>query len=190
MQDIPRNCADRFISPETSTEFICHELRRLGDIARTRFRVALARCEVHWDLRGQCFGRARGVHLIRLNPSLARRYPDHLPEVLAHEYAHLIKNALTSLPGQRWTKQQLQPHGPLWREIMTAFGYTPRATHTLAVDPARPGKRYLYTCACPNQPHALSSTLHKRLLAGLEQRFCRDCGQPLSAQLPESRWKV
>jgi len=61
------------------------------------------------------------THSIVLNARLLAANPDHLPQVVAHEVAHLLAHKLHGDRG----------HGAAWKQLMGALGFEARRCHSL-----------------------------------------------------------
>ncbi len=112
---------------------------------------------------------------IRYNPWIFGKYfQENLMNTVPHEVAHFIVHEVYGL-------QRIRPHGRQWQALMVQFGVDPRVTFDLDLTgiPQRRQRRYRYLCGCTE--HALSSTRHRRVLAGTGRYQCRRCGQTLSA---------
>jgi len=58
-------------------------------------------------------------HVVRLNARLLTEHRDRVPEVLAHEVAHLIDGYLHGRSS----------HGPQWKELMGRLGFEAKRCH-------------------------------------------------------------
>ena len=75
--------------------------------------------------------------------------------------------------------QRIRPHGREWQGIMHAFGVSPRRTadYDLSGIPMRRQRRFTYRCEC--RDYELTTTRHKKVLAGNGFYVCRECGNRL-----------
>lgn len=163
-----------FISPDQSGHVIKSELIRFRGVVVDRYRISLPRVEVRWDLKGRSAGMARGVSLIRLNPDVGQAHPDRVLDVLAHEYAHLVKNAIARVfAGQRkFTQEEQRPHGAIWQDVVRTLGYEPARCLSVPSMPSRNIRRFPYQCGC--RTHQVSIILHHRMLQG-KAYACEAC---------------
>jgi SprT protein len=134
--------------------------------------VALPDPQIRLDLRGQAAGQARwdaaGRPLLRYNLHIARRHADaFLARTVPHEVAHLITAACHG---------RTRPHGPEWRRVMAHLGITnPSRCHDYQVDESQVKRQRRWTYRCDCRHHQLSTTRHKRALAGSALYHCRAC---------------
>lgn len=134
--------------------------------------VALPDPLIRLDLRGEAAGQARweanGRPLLRYNLDIARRHEDDfLARTVPHEVAHLVTVACHG---------RTRPHGPEWRRVMAFLGVAnPSRCHDYQLDESlvKRQRRWTYRCDCTN--HQLSTTRHKRMLAGSARYHCRKC---------------
>jgi SprT protein len=156
---------------ETTHAFIS----RAGRLFERRF----IEIPILFDLKGRAAGmyRVRGrERVIRYNPWLfARYFDDNLNNTVPHEVAHYVCDVLYGI-------KRIKPHGPEWRELMTALGATPKVTgrYDLAGIPTRQQQRHSYRCDCTT--HLVSSVRHKRMLSGQTRYYCRYCKSPLQRE--------
>lgn len=133
--------------------------------------------EIRFDLRGQSAGqvqwRAGRKPLLRYNLDIARRHQDDfLATTVAHEVAHIITTACHG---------RTRPHGSEWRAVMAFLGISDaQRCHRYPLDEAmvKRQRRWRYVCDCGDD-HQLSTTRHKRILAGTTRYHCRICGGAL-----------
>lgn len=128
---------------------------------------------VAFDIKGRSAGMysvRQGKRRIRYNPFVfAKYFEESLRTTVTHEVAHYIADMLYGFGN-------VKPHGPEWRDIMTAFGVQPRVTNNFDLTdmPVRRQQRFPYRCACTS--HSLTTVRHNRLQQGIAAYFCRLCG--------------
>lgn len=117
-------------------------------------------------------------HKIELNETHMAS-PGEFIETIAHEVAHLVVKHRACQP-----LKTIEPHGPLWKEVMKHLGYpgakatfddnTNMADINKANKSIRRQRRWGYDCVCCKKHYELSTVLHNRILKG-ESRICNDC---------------
>lgn len=156
------------LAPATDVELVALRIRYFRELAATRLALRLAPPTFDLGLRGAVAGKAdlRRWHL-RFNAQLLRQNRDHfLEHTVGHEVAHLVVHAL-------WGPRP-KPHGPEWREVMSAFGLPPQVTHRYDVTGlARPRSPFVYRCGCGGETF-LGVVRHRRMRRGVRY-FCRRC---------------
>lgn len=141
-----------------------------------RARKAVPQVEIAFDLRGTSAGQfiwpTRQTPRIRYNLALAARHRDDFLRVtVAHEVAHLVTAVCHG---------RVAPHGAQWQAVMQWFGIdTPQRCHSYATEDLgrRRQRTWAYRCGC--RSHRLSTTRHRRIVAGDRSYICRRCGAPL-----------
>jgi SprT protein len=149
-------------------------------------RVALPDPVIRFDLRGQAAGQARWCSserpTLRYNLDIARRHEfDFLERTVAHEVAHLITAACHG---------RTRPHGAEWRSVMAYFGIPDASRcHDYALEGIRVKRqrRWDYRCGCST--HELSTTRHKRMLAGTARYHCPRCRRALQPVCSGADWQ-
>jgi SprT protein len=163
-------------------EKVSRRTHALLDQARRDFAVRIPAADVRFDLRGRAAGQVRltGAQSwqVRYNPSLLTRNPDDfVVQTVPHECAHLVAFAVYG--------RGIRPHGEEWQGVMRHFGAEPQRCHNFPVDhlPTRRLRLFPYHCTC--RTHDLTSTRHRRVLAG-QTYCCAACRGHLSpGPLPE-----
>ena len=128
---------------------------------------------VLFDLKGRAAGMYRvksGQRVIRYNPYVfAKYYDENFAETIPHEVAHYVTDVLYGL-------RDIRPHGNEWKSVMQMFGVTANRTanYDLTGLPQRQHKLFNYHCGCQN--FELTSRRHNKILRGVGQYLCRDCG--------------
>jgi SprT protein len=172
------------LSPQTRLEQWADLERRAREQTEALVRLgqrltgrAIAQPPVRFDLRGQSAGQvridARGRGMIRYNAALLLRHgDDFLRQTVPHEVAHYVAYLHHG--------RAIRPHGPEWRQLVTALGGEPLRCHRYDIDGLRlrQTRWFLYHCRCGE--HKLSSIRHNRISGGARY-LCRRCGETLRA---------
>ncbi len=131
---------------------------------------------VLFDLTGKAAGMYRikaGQRVIRYNPYVFSKYfDDNFKETIPHEVAHYVSDILYGL-------RKIKPHGNEWKSIMDMFGVVANRTanYDLTGLPVRHYQKFIYSCGC--QDFELTRRRHNKILRGLGQYQCQDCGSKL-----------
>ena len=157
-------------------EQVTHETYHLFKSASNHYNQPFAEIPVLFDLTGKAAGMYRvkaGQRVIRYNPYVfAKYYDDNFKETIPHEVAHYVTDVLYGL-------RSIRPHGNEWKAVMQVFGVAANRTanYDLTGLPVRNFQTYDYHCGCQN--YELTSRRHNKILRGMGQYMCRDCGGKL-----------
>lgn len=118
---------------------------------------------VDFSLRGQCAGMAvkeGEIYTIRINiDAYALDADNMMNDTIPHEVAHLVMFQLQ----QHMPAHRKEPaHGPRWKRICKALGGSGERTHTLALEPSRKIRKFLYELESGREV-VLTSVRHNRL---------------------------
>jgi len=140
------------------------------------FQCSFPTIPVLFDLTGKAAGMYRvkaGQRVIRYNPYVFSKYfDDNFKETIPHEVAHYVSDILYGL-------RRIKPHGSEWKSIMDVFGVAANRTanYDLSGLPVRYYQKFVYSCGCQN--FELTSRRHNKVLRGLGEYQCQDCGSKL-----------
>ena len=152
------------------------ETERFVALARNILTRSFSLPTILFDLRGTTAGmfKTDGRQCwIRYNPWIfAKYYALNLQDTVPHEVAHYVVHEMAG-------KRRVKPHGREWQMLMEAFGADPAVTFNLDLEgiPQRRQKTHSYRCEC--RAHQVSTTRHKRVLAGKGRYLCVNCDGPL-----------
>lgn len=150
---------------------IDHLLRKLLVAAERHFKRSFPPPTITYNQRGRAAGTARFHEWsIRLNPQLLlENGSTFINEVLPHEVAHLITDAVTY-------PKRIKPHGEEWRFVLEeVFKCKARTRHNFNTDSVK-GRTFLYQCRC--REYELSLIRHNKVRRGAIYR-CNFCYTPL-----------
>lgn len=163
--------------PENLQQQVIQQTRHFIKIASDYYDRSFNEIPVLFDLKGRAAGMYRvraGQRVIRYNPYIfAKYYSDNLNETIPHEVAHYVTDVLYGLPS-------IRPHGVEWKSVMQLFGVRANRTanYDLAGLPKRQHQLFNYSCDC--RTFELTSRRHNKILRGIGQYQCRDCGGKLT----------
>lgn len=160
------------------------EVDRCVKIAKERFnvdikpRIVFEHSQVPQRVAGTAFYADSTVYY---NPWYLKNEPEmFLARTVPHEIAHLVVRKLQENNHAGW---RIDPHGPLFRKVMTAFGVKPQ--HRTELHEYNPlvlpqyQKCSLYKCEKCDHTHVLRQHQHQRLQASPDRYRCTKCSGKL-----------
>ena len=155
------------------------EIERCRKIAEQRFGVNPHIAAIKWDLRGLTAGYCKylpgGNSEIRLNAKIAEAEGDGFTSTIAHEFAHAVVWAIQHANGARRVSDH---HGPLWQQVMHAFGLPAQRCHSYeSAEAVRYVEKFRYRCAC-GPVQLVGPKIHKKIQLGARYT-CRVCRRVL-----------
>lgn len=155
---------------------VINETRHFIKSAENYYNHSFSDIPVLFDLKGRMAGMYRvrvRQRVIRYNPYVfAKYFEDNFNETIPHEVAHYVTDILYSF-------KNIRPHGNEWKSVMQVFGVAANRTanYDLTGLPVRKFKKFIYYCGCQN--FELTTRRHNKILRGIGQYLCRDCGGKL-----------
>jgi predicted SprT family Zn-dependent metalloprotease len=161
------------------------EIERCRKIAEARFGVSPA-VTVRWALRGLTAGYCKyitgGASEINLNAKIAGAEGDKFVSTIAHEFAHAVVWAIQHTQGLRRVTDH---HGPLWQQVMNAFGYPAQRCHSYeSAEAVRHIEKFKYRCGC-KAVQLVGPKIHAKIQRG-SIYTCRVCRRKLVAEAERS----
>lgn len=157
---------------DTLQQACIDKIRHFHSVAESVYGRTFTFPVITFTLRGRVAGRAAlAFNEIRLNSFLLEQEKQaFIDETPGHEFAHLVAYQVFGDTG----------HKNGWKGVMRTFGLPPIRCHDF--DTACVGrnkiKKYSYSCQCGSGKHAISTTLHNRILGGRKYK-CVFCKSPL-----------
>ena len=155
---------------------VVEETARYIELANELYRARWPLIDIRFDLTGHTIGmykRHRQQRSIRYNAAVfAKYFDDNVSNTIPHEVAHYVVD-------MRFSRRSTRPHGSQWRAVMADFGAeaSRTASYDLTGIPRRRYSTITYACGC--QRHELGIRRHNKMLRGLAQYACRQCGDRL-----------
>lgn len=143
--------------------------------AKKEFNVSEIKFSVRGCVGGTClYNWVTRSAVLDFNEGLLKRNEnEYFTQVIPHEVAHLIVNAV-------WGGRA-KSHGKEWKQVMKyVFNLEPNRTHSMDTSEVRvrKTKRFKYTCKC-GEPHVISTRTHNKIASGNAQYKCTICSDPI-----------
>lgn len=120
--------------------------------------------------RGGHYQGCRGDGTVTLNTQLLAQPDADLTNTLRHELAHWVASALRHSLGVRSRRGRWSSHGLEWKRAALALGCTGDRCHTMALEPTRKVRQWLYLLECGTEVK-LSTVRHNKVMRGYTYRL-------------------
>lgn len=148
--------------------------------ANELWNLGLAMPRITYLVRGTCGGKAyHSEYRVDFNADLlVRNVEDYMSDTIPHEVAHLVAQTIFKKdPMYYYARKKNVGHGPLWKQVMVAFGCDPKRCHSYDTSETKVRSKpsYTYTCGCHGKTYSLGPKRHARQTRDPETFYCRRC---------------
>lgn len=158
---------------DSDKKYIYEKIQELLLNVSNKFDINFPEIKVEFNLKGTaagmyCHNCGGTKKRFRFNMDIYKLNRNNMDQTIIHEVAHYV-----TVEKYGFLKK-VKPHGKEWKHVMSMMGGIPKRCHNLKM-PKSTKEKFEYYCKC--RTVWVSKTLHKRIMFGSNDYYCKICGQ-------------